>query len=77
MPYRVLLVSGVVLQANSLRYPDFNAMYHDLDFQLSDFTVAAIAEETRGYDEEGNRKLIDRQRGNVVLNAFKHMRRAS
>ena len=62
--------------AHSLNYLTFDAMFHDLDFELSDFQVATVARETREYDEAGNRRDIKRQQSNTLLNAFKHTRKA-
>ena len=63
------------LMAKHLRYSSFAAFSADLGYSPGDFQVATIAVESREYDPEGNRKMIDQQQGGIMQSAFKHLRR--
>jgi len=62
--------------AHKLDYVDYQSMCVDLGYTGNSFSVAVLADGRVPYDSSGSRKHIDRQRDNVVKNAFKHLRRA-
>ena len=59
----------------SLRYEDFAGMAADLGYSHKSFRIATIEVESREYDAEGQRLKVERERDNIVTNAFKHLRR--
>lgn len=61
--------------AKHYRYADWKAFSHDLVLRKHDFRVASVAVQGREYDEEGNRKRVKQEQDNIVLEAFKHLRR--